>query len=161
MKLKVLVFAVAGVLAAPLPAASGVHWRGEVTPTSVALIDFSTIEHQPNGDRTFILRTLSPRGTMMHGRPISVTSYYTAVNCDEGVVRIMGGTVFGEDAQVVSQFGSDPNPRKPQPGSSGWRHLRLVCADTDQERAQFGTFVGEASLGEAVQRFRPGAPTTD
>ncbi len=160
MKLKVLALTAACALAAT-PAASGVYWRGEVTPSSVALIDFSTLEHQPNGDRTFILRTLSPRGTMMHGRPISVTSYYTAVSCDEGVVRIMGGTVFGEDAQIVSRFGSDPTPKKPQPGSSGWRHLRLVCADTDQERAQFGTFVGEASLGEAVQRFRPGAPTTD
>ncbi len=43
---------------AATPAASGVYWRGEVTPSSVALIDFSTLEHQPNGDRTFILRTL-------------------------------------------------------------------------------------------------------
>ena len=160
MKLKVLALAVAGALAAT-PATSGVYWRGEVTPSSVALIDFSTIARLPNGEKTFILRMLSPRGTMFNGRPISVTSFYSAVNCDEGVVRIMGGTVFGEDATVVSRFKSDYTPLKPQPGSPGWRHLRLVCADTDQERAKFGTFVGEASLGEAVRRFRPQAPTTD
>lgn len=159
MKVGVLALTLASALVGG-PAGADVYWRGEVTPRSVALIDFSTIEHQQNGDKTFILRRLSPRGTMMNGRPVAVTSIYTAVNCEGGTVRILGGTAFGEEAEVISRFRPDPSTRKPQPGSSGWRHLRLVCAATDQERAQFGTFVGEATLGDIVERFRPGPPST-
>lgn len=160
MRRSILALAMAGTLSSSA-AMAGVYWQGDANARSVVLIDFSTIQPQPNGETSFILRALSPRGTKMNGRPIALTSFYTVVNCETGAMRMLGGTVFGEDAQVVMHLRPDRDPKTPQRGSPGWRHLRLVCASNDEERSHFGIFAGEAALGDIVERLRPGPVMTN
>lgn len=139
------------------PAAAETWWMGAANPAGVTLIDFDSIATDENGRRTAAERLLTPRDTVISGKPVAVVIAHQAYDCEAGTVRFVGGNATTAEAKVVVRIPAGAEAKPLDPKTDGGRVMKLVCATSDAERARYGRFVGEADFDGLVARWRPPA----
>lgn len=144
---RTLAFAAAVALAAG-PAAAETWWMGAANPAGVILIDF---------DKVAIERVLVPRDSAINGRPVAVIVAQEAYDCGAETARFLGGNATTDTAEIVVRIPPDAEARVLDPKTDGWKVMKLVCAGSDAERAEFGRFVGETDFGALLAKWQPPA----
>lgn len=145
---------------APLSAApvfAETWWMGSANPGGLALIDFDKITTDAQGRRTAVERVLTPRGTVIEGKQVAVVIAHHTYDCQAETIHLLGGNAVTQTAEIVAKVPPEAAAKPLAPKSTGWRLMKLVCADSDAERSRYGSFVGEADFASLIERMRPPA----
>lgn len=153
---RTLAFAAAVALAAG-PAAAETWWIGAANPAGVILIDFDKVTTDEAGRRVAIERVLVPKGSAINGKPIAVIVAQEAYDCGAETARFLGGNATTDTAEIVVRIPPDAEARPLDPKTDGWKVMKLVCAGSDAERAEYGRFVGETDFAGLLAKWQPPA----